>query len=75
MQTQVPAGEFKAHCLQLMNEVAATGQALVITKRGRPIAKLVPIESGEPEFGCMKAKTRIVGDIISPIGEHWNADN
>ena len=75
MQTQVPAGEFKAHCLQLMNEVAATGQALVITKRGKPIAKLVPIESGEPEFGCMKAKTRIVGDIISPIGEHWNADD
>jgi len=75
MQTQVPAGEFKAHCLKLMNEVAATGQALVITKRGKPIAKLVPIESGEPEFGCMKAKTRIVGDIISPIGEHWDADN
>lgn len=75
MSIQVPAGEFKAHCLQLMNEVAATGQALVITKRGKPIAKLVPIESGEPEFGCMKVKTRIVGDIIDPIGEHWHADS
>ena len=75
MQTHVPAGEFKAHCLQLMDEVAATGQPLIITKRGKPVAKLVPLESGEPEFGCMKAKTRIVGDITRPIGEHWNADN
>jgi prevent-host-death family protein len=74
MQTQVPAGEFKAHCLQLMNQVAATGQALVITKRGKPIAKLVPVESSEPEFGCMKAKTHIISDITAPIGEAWDAD-
>jgi prevent-host-death family protein len=74
MQTRIPASEFKAHCLQLMNEVATTGQAIVITKRGRPIAKLVPVEAGEPEFGCMKAVTRLVGDILAPTGEQWDAN-
>lgn len=74
MQTQIPAGEFKARCLRLMDQVARSGRPLVITKHGRPVAKLVPISPGEPEFGCMKDSTRIIGDIVAPIGERWNAD-
>ncbi len=74
MQALVPAGEFKAHCLQLMDKVATTGQAIVITKRGRPVAKLVPVEAGEPEFGCMKAATRVVGDIVATTAARWDAE-
>ena len=54
----VPAGEFKARCLKLMDEVNETGATIVITKRGRPVSRLVPVEregrgiSGIfPEFG------------------------
>ena len=74
MQTRIPAGEFKARCLRLMDQVARSGRPLVITKHGRPVVKLVPISPGEPEFGCMKDGTRIIGDIVAPIGERWNAD-
>ena len=41
---QMAAGEFKAHCLAVMDEVAATREPVVITKRGKPVATLVPIE-------------------------------
>jgi prevent-host-death family protein len=68
----IPAGEFKAKCLKLMDEVERTGQELVITKRGKPVAKLVPAK-GIPErkpsllFGCMKGTVEILGDIVEPV--------
>lgn len=72
----IPAGQFKARCLRLMDEVRATREPLLITKKGRPVAKLVPAES-QPEdiFGCMKDEIEIVGDIESPIvpWEEWDA--
>ena len=39
----IAAGEFKARCLQLLDAVAASGEPLTITKRGRPVARLVPL--------------------------------
>lgn len=74
METSISAAQFKANCLHLMDEVAASGEELVITKRGRPVAKLAPIGGAVPEFGCMRAKTRINGDLVAAIGEAWNAD-
>jgi prevent-host-death family protein len=70
----IPAGEFKAKCLALMDEVERTGQPLVITKRGKPVARLVP-ESSAPKslFGIMKGTVIITGDIISPLDEPWEA--
>jgi len=70
----IPAGEFKAHCLKLMDEVAATGDEIVITKRGKPVAQLV--RAGlrtEPEslFGYMKGTFEIIGDIVEPIFPNW----
>lgn len=61
------AGQFKARCLKVMDEVRSTREPVVITKKGRPVAKLVPAE-GQPEdvFGCMKGEVEIVGDIVSP---------
>jgi prevent-host-death family protein len=72
----IPAGQFKARCLRLMDEVRSTREPVLITKKGRPVAKLVPAES-QPEdiFGCLKDEIQIVGDIESPIvpWEEWDA--
>ena len=73
---QIQAGEFKAKCLELMNRVAAGHEEIIITKRGKPIARLVAFEA-EPEkpiFGSMKGSAEILGDIISPLDAEWEAN-
>ena len=73
---EIPAAEFKAKCLRLMDEVAKRRTPLVITKRGKPLVKLVPI-SEEPIdiFGRMAGTIKICGDIISPIDDvEWTGD-
>jgi len=70
----IPAGEFKAHCLAIMDEVQAKRQAVVITKRGKPVAKLVPLEKERDDiFGFFKGKIKVTGDIVSPAltPEEW----
>jgi len=71
----ISAAEFKAKCLDLMDTVATTGASIVVTKRGRPVARLCPVRvrSGSA-LGFMKGRIRIVGDIVSPIDETWDAD-
>jgi prevent-host-death family protein len=73
----INAAEFKAKCLKLIDEVAVTHQPLVITKRGKPVARVVPIEAEAPPpglFGHMKGTGEIVGDIINaPFGQ-WSAE-
>ncbi len=70
----VGATEFKARCLELMDQVAATGNPLVITKRGKPVARLVPV-GGRPRsiVGALKGHARIRGDIVLPIDVEWGA--
>jgi len=68
----IPAGEFKAKCLALMDEVEARGETLIITKRGKPVARLAPIDPRPPKdpksiFGFMRGTATIVGDIVGPI--------
>lgn len=62
------AGQFKARCLKVMDEVRSTREPVTITKKGRPVAKLVPVD-GQPHdiFGCLKGQIEIVGDIVSPV--------
>jgi prevent-host-death family protein len=75
MSTRIAAGEFKAKCLGLLDEVQRQRKEVVITKRGRPVAKLVPIvESATSFIGSMKGTMQIVGDIVSPIDVRWEAD-
>jgi prevent-host-death family protein len=70
----IPAAVFKAECLKLMDEVARTGQPVVITKHGKPVAQLVPITAQSSTlFGYMKNTVKIKGDVIAPIDEKWNA--
>jgi len=66
---KVNATEFKAKCLKLMDQVQKTHEPVVITKRGKPVAKLVPLEPEEPQswFGYMADTIKITGDILSPI--------
>jgi len=62
------AGTFKAKCLKVMDQVQARREAVIITKRGKPVAKLVPVEvSDDPIFGFMRGKVKIKGDIVGPI--------
>jgi prevent-host-death family protein len=74
----MPAGQFKAKCLAVMDEVQAKREPVVVTKNGKPVAKLVPLEIPEGEdpldafyFGNIE----IVGDIMAPIysDEEWEA--
>jgi prevent-host-death family protein len=66
------AGKFKARCLQLMDEVKEKHISITITKHGKPVAKLVPIEEDEEDpFGCLKGTITILGDIVVPIDVEW----
>jgi prevent-host-death family protein len=68
------AGAFKVHCLKVMDEVQAKRQAVLITKRGKPVAKLVPVEQEKDDiFGFYKGKIKINGDVVSPAfsPEEW----
>ena len=70
----IPAAIFKAECLRLMDEVARTGQPVVITKHGRPVAQLAPIPAQSRSlFGYMKNTLKIKGDIVAPVDEEWSA--
>jgi prevent-host-death family protein len=73
----VAAAEFKANCLRLMDEVAQQRRPIIITKRGKPVAKLVPVEQQPIDlFGYMAGTATICGDIISPIEDAgWTGDD
>jgi prevent-host-death family protein len=74
---EMPAGEFKARCLAVMDKVQKTGEPVLITKYGKPVAKLVPAPSPSDDiFGYMAGKVKIVGDIVGPVtpAEDWDTD-
>jgi len=71
----IKASEFKAKCLELMDEVTASGEQLVITKRGKPISLLAPYPDRSASlFGRHRDSLKIRGDIVAPIGETWDAE-
>ncbi len=68
------AGAFKVHCLKVMDEVQSKRQSVLITKRGKPVAKLVPVEKQTDDiYGFFAGKGKIVGDVVSPAFslEEW----
>lgn len=71
-QRQMAAGEFKAKCLRVLDDVAASRREVVVTKRGKPIAKVVPISPAEdvPIAGLIVRQ----GDLLSPIDADWDAE-
>ena len=66
----IPAGEFKAQCMALLDEIALTRKQIVITKRGKPVAKIVPIDEQEP--ASLLASVLWEKDLVSPIDEDRN---
>jgi prevent-host-death family protein len=65
---QMRASDFKARCLQVMNDIQATGEPVIVTKRGKPVVKVIPIKPEKDDlFGFMADKFDIVGDIESPV--------
>lgn len=75
---QIPAAEFKTNCLKIMDEVEKTHNPVIITKRGRPVAKLVPVErpgtKRKPLFGYMTDQAIILGDVVNMPKTIWEAD-
>ena len=74
-QQWVSAAEFKTHCLRLIDEIQQTRGEVVVTRYGKPVARLVPF-SEEPVslFGHLSGSIASYGDLVSPTGEAWDAD-
>jgi len=74
--TTIPSGQFRATCLQVMEQVKRTRHPVTITKRGKAVARLVPVDEPDrhPLFGMLKGSIVIHGDIVAPVGEKWDAE-
>ena len=75
---QIPAAKFKANCLRIMDEVEKSHDSVIITKRGRPVAKLVPVEppgtKRRPLFGYMAGEATFLGDVVNMPKAVWESD-
>jgi prevent-host-death family protein len=73
---RVPAADFKARCLELLDRVRDERRRIVVTKHGKPVARVVPFED-EPEsvVGFLRDSVVSYGDVTSPIDELWEADS
>lgn len=67
------AGQFKAVCLKVLDEVAQTRVPVTITKRGKPVARLVPVEPLAPLFGALAGTVGEYGDLVGPVDDEWDA--
>jgi prevent-host-death family protein len=69
------AGEFKSKCLALLDEVERTGQSLIVTKRGRPVARLAPVRRRDDgRIASLRGSVVFQDDLVSPTGAEWEAD-
>lgn len=73
--TTLAAAKFKAKCLALIDSVAQTHEPIIVTKHGKPMVKIVPFDDSKADFEKpLKDSATFIGDIVSPIGEEWEAD-
>jgi prevent-host-death family protein len=72
MDKTLTASRFKAQCLALLDEVAETGEALVVTKRGRPVARVAPVQAPDSLRGSVTFKVSDE-ELIAPLPERWDA--
>jgi prevent-host-death family protein len=73
MSVTMPAGEFKARCLAVLDEVAESGREVVITKRGRPVARVAPLTDDVPSLiGSVRYASE--DDVLAPIDDSWDLD-
>lgn len=69
----ISTSELKTHCAEVVHEVASNRVEVLITKRGKPVAKLVPIETTASLFGFAKGSITVLEDIVSPVDVEWEA--
>jgi len=72
----IAAGQFKAKCMELMDLVNKNNEEIIISKHGKPVAKLVPLNNGHEKsiFGYLKNSVTMEKDIVKSTGVHWNAE-
>ena len=73
---KMAAAQFKAQCLAVMDQVSQSGRAIVITKHGKPVVKLVPASEGEDEiFGALSGIAKITGDVENTVpAKDWGVE-
>jgi prevent-host-death family protein len=76
---KMAASEFKAHCLAVLDEVARTGEPLLIVKRGRPVAQLIaPVsQEGKSPQDSLRGTVEFVGDVVGPVvpASDWDVES
>jgi len=70
----ITASQFKVHCLSLLDDVALTGEEIVVTKRGRPIARLVAIDEPKPLAGSVAFHVSD-DELLTPLDGPWDAES
>ena len=71
----IQAAKFKAQCLSLLDNVAQTHETLVVTKHGKPVAKILPFDSEKDVSATpLKGMATYIGDIISPLDDEWEVN-
>lgn len=74
-QSIISTSDLKARCSNVIDEVSRKRSAVVVTKHGRPVARIVPLDQGPgPLFGFATGSVTILGDIVEPIDVSWEAD-
>jgi prevent-host-death family protein len=72
----IMASEFKSKCLKIMDEVAASGEEVIVTKNGVPVGKFVPYRRKPKSLrGLHSGQVRTNDDLVAPSGESWEAEN
>ena len=73
MTRTVAVADFEAHSLELLDEVATTQEEIVVTKEGKPVAKLVPLSTRRRRtLEELRGSVTILGDIVEPLDEEWD---
>jgi len=76
MSIRIAISQFKSHCLEIIEKLQTDHQPIIITKRDKPVARIVPFEVTKTSlFGMLKNKAEIKGNILDQIDEKWDAEN
>ena len=76
MSTKIAISQFKSHCLEIIEKLQTNGQSVIITKRDKAVAKVLPIDSKKVSlFGMLKNKAEIKANILDPIDEKWDVEH
>lgn len=77
MKNEIAISEFKAHCLEIVSKLETSKKTVIITRRNKPVAKLIPFKTPTKKtlFGSMKHRASIKSDLLKPLGVKWDAEN